>query len=173
MSSRPESSIPRMLRHVVNVLLCVLPLLLATCSENDPVAPTTPYADTEQQVWDLVNRHRAGLNPTVAILAMHDVITREARKHSEEMAANKSPFNHDGFQARIMAISAVLAVERGGENIAMNRGFPDPGAQAMTGWLNSPPHRANIEGEYTHTGVGVAKSADGSVFFTQIFIKVR
>jgi uncharacterized protein YkwD len=36
----------------------------------------------------------------------------------------------------------------------------------------SDKHRANIlNGEFTHAGVGIARAADGRVFFTQVFMK--
>ena len=47
-----------------------------------------------------------------------------------------------------------------GENIAFN--YSDPGT-VMTGWMNSPGHRANIlNGDYTEIGVGVARDAAGA-----------
>jgi uncharacterized protein YkwD len=58
-----------------------------------------------------------------------------------------------------------------GENIAYNKGQVDPVRVAVDQWLQSPKHRANIlRGNYTHTAVGVARTADGSVYLTQIFI---
>lgn len=40
----------------------------------------------------------------------------------------------------------------------------------MAGWLNSPPHLANIEkATFTVTGTGVAVAADGTYYWTLIF----
>ena len=40
----------------------------------------------------------------------------------------------------------------------------------MTGWLNSPGHRANIENaSYRAIGIGVARSSNGSYYWTQDF----
>jgi uncharacterized protein YkwD len=33
-----------------------------------------------------------------------------------------------------------------------------------------PGHRKNIEGPYEVTGIGVARNAQGEVYFTQIFV---
>ena len=41
----------------------------------------------------------------------------------------------------------------------------------VKGWINSPRHRKNIEGDYMYMGVGVAKDSKGISFFTQIFIR--
>ena len=43
----------------------------------------------------------------------------------------------------------------------------------MTAWLNSPGHRKNIEGDFTHIGIGVVKNDAGVYYFTQIFLKKR
>ncbi|WP_231590801.1 CAP domain-containing protein [Hymenobacter terrenus] len=44
-------------------------------------------------------------------------------------------------------------------------------ADFVNGWLNSPGHRANIEGNFTRTGIGVATSSTGRIYSTQIFIR--
>jgi uncharacterized protein YkwD len=142
-----------------------------SCSDDNPAGPAAPYADIEAKVLQLINQHRASLSPAAGALAVNDAISAQARKHSEEMAAGTAPFNHDGFDARVSAISTVIKVAMAGENIAMNKGYDDPASQAVSGWLNSAPHRANIEGDFTHTGIGVAKTTDGAVYFTQIFVK--
>jgi uncharacterized protein YkwD len=41
---------------------------------------------------------------------------------------------------------------------------------AVDGWLGSPHHRENIEGNFDRTGVGIARSGDGTYYYTQIFI---
>ena len=40
-------------------------------------------------------------------------------------------------------------------------------------WLNSQGHRENIEGDYNMTGIGISKSADGTPYFTEIFIRAQ
>jgi len=41
----------------------------------------------------------------------------------------------------------------------------------VNSWLNSSGHKKNIEGNYSHTGVGIAKNQYGTLYFTQIFVK--
>jgi uncharacterized protein YkwD len=43
--------------------------------------------------------------------------------------------------------------------------------EVVDGWLRSPGHRRNIEGDFRLTGIGVATARNGMVYFTQIFIK--
>jgi uncharacterized protein YkwD len=56
--------------------------------------------------------------------------------------------NHDGFVDRSENIikHKVLTV---GENIAYNYSTP----QAAGAWLNSPSHKENIVGNFTHFGI--------------------
>jgi uncharacterized protein YkwD len=49
---------------------------------------------------------------------------------------------------------------------------PDTAAGALDAWINSPPHRMNLLGPYTHVGVGTAKAEGGSDFWTMIFGRV-
>jgi uncharacterized protein YkwD len=47
-----------------------------------------------------------------------------------------------------------------------------PSADAtVTAWLNSPSHKANIEGDINLTGIGAAKASNGITYYTQIFYK--
>jgi uncharacterized protein YkwD len=57
------------------------------------------------------------------------------------------------------------------ENIALNQGYDDPVSLAVDQWMHSPGHRANIlRGIFTHSGIGIARAADGRVYITQVFI---
>ena len=54
-----------------------------------------------------------------------------------------------------------------GENIAW--GYRTPEA-VMTAWMNSPGHRANILNcKAKAVGVGLARKADGTPYWTQVF----
>ena len=55
-----------------------------------------------------------------------------------------------------------------GENIAMGQTSPE---QVMNGWMNSEGHRKNIlSPNFTQIGVGIAKNAEGRLYWTQQFI---
>ena len=42
----------------------------------------------------------------------------------------------------------------------------------MRAWMNSPGHRANILSKnYTQIGVGAAKKSNGTLYWTQEFLK--
>ena len=55
-----------------------------------------------------------------------------------------------------------------GENIAKGQQSP---AQVMSSWMNSAGHRQNIlSSNYTDIGVGVAKDANGAIYWVQMFV---
>jgi uncharacterized protein YkwD len=41
--------------------------------------------------------------------------------------------------------------------------------EVVDGWLKSPGHKRNIEGDFTLTGIGIASDKQGNIYFTQIF----
>lgn len=132
---------------------------------------TTPsVTDVETSVFNQINNYRKSQN--LSALTLHSTITEQARKHSQNMASGSVPFGHQGFSdQRLPAISKVITWSAAAENVAYNQSYADPATQAVQGWLNSSGHLKNIKGNYNLTGVGVAKTADGKFYFTQIFIK--
>ena len=97
-----------------------------------------------------------------------------ARAHSEDMARGRAPLGHDGFTKRADAVEEFLEFKEIAENVAMNNyARPRTVPVAMNGWLRSPHHRENIEGRFDVTGVGIARSRDGTYYFTQLFVARR
>src|SRR5262249_22129260 len=57
-----------------------------------------------------------------------------------------------------------------GENVGYQYGASDLATTMVQMWIKSPPHHANIvNGAFTETGVGVAKSRSGKYYFCQVF----
>jgi uncharacterized protein YkwD len=86
------------------------------------------------------------------------------------MAAESTPLGHAGFPDRIAALRRVMSCGASAENVASSLGYDEPAPEIVRGWLASRGHRANIEGPYERTGVGVARSATGKLYVTQIFV---
>jgi uncharacterized protein YkwD len=132
-----------------------------------PVVPTSQ----ELRTFELVNAERArqGLRP----LVWDAELTRMARTYSEKMA-RQNFFSHkapDGQGLRERAReSGIVGFKRMGENLAYNKGFADAASCAVVGWMRSEGHREHLlDGEFTRSGMGIARSADGRVYFTQVF----
>ncbi|MCZ7554821.1 MAG: CAP domain-containing protein [Bacteroidia bacterium] len=156
------------------LLLTVLCCILLSCSDEDPPVdpgPQIAVAEIEARIVLLINQHRVTKGLTALVQA--DVITREVRSHSANMAAGTVSFGHAGFDQRYSAVSQSIPIRAAAENVSTNYGFTDPAAQAVSSWLNSGPHTANIEGDYDLTGVGVARNSSGVLYFTQMFVKSR
>ena len=157
------TSRPRL--FALGLLVVVLSSLSLTVSAH---AAAATAAALELYVHELVNGHRAtlGLKPLALIPEISDI----ARVHSRDMATGRVAFSHVGFDGRGAEISKSIPYRTFAENVAMNYGLRTPGATAVSGWLQSPGHRRNIEGSFDLTGIGIVRSEDGTYFFTQLFM---
>lgn len=125
----------------------------------------------EDDVHALINGER--VTNALGTLVHDDALRRVARAHSEDMI-NRSFFSHtdpDGRSPFDRMAAASISFIAAGENIAWNMGFADPAQTAVTGWMNSAGHRANIlNTQFTHAGLGAAqRQSDGAWYFTQVF----
>ena len=160
------------------------PFLLGGCtflSENNLIplpTPETPTvtvssqpsaSDLELSVHQQVNDYRASKN--LPPLKLDPRISEQCRIHSQAMADGKVPVGHQGSQTRFQNIQKQIIWREIGENVAFNFGYPNPGKEAVQGWIKSPGHRRNMEGNYDLTGMGIVKNAKGEYYFTQIFVK--
>jgi uncharacterized protein YkwD len=129
------------------------------------------FTALEESVHQQVNQYRQSRN--LPPLKLDARISEQARVHSQAMASGKVPFSHNGFEGRVKAIAKSIPYRKAGENVAYNMGYSNPGEQAVEGWIKSPGHRQNMEGDFDLTGVGITKNAKGEYYFTQVFIKRR
>ncbi|PWT70857.1 MAG: CAP domain-containing protein [Bacteroidetes bacterium] len=121
----------------------------------------------EEDILYYVNLHRKskGLRP----LRLNSVESSVATRHSKDMATGKVPFGHQGFDDRAKTLRKKLgSITMVGENVASGQ---MTAKEAVDGWLHSPGHRRNIEGDFSMTGIGWAKDRRGMIYYTQIFTK--
>jgi len=133
---------------------------------DSKVIVTYDYNDTEAKLVTLINDYRVsqGLNS----LQVVNHISYKSQEHNEYMIDN-NVVNHDYFEQRSNNIIHVLGAVRVGENIAYN--YPTPEA-AMQAWENSPGHKANLLGDYTHFGISVTVDpVTGKKYYTNMFMK--
>jgi uncharacterized protein YkwD len=127
----------------------------------------TMPASMEADILTYVNEDRK--QHGLAALKLSDVESAIAAKHSRDMASGRVAFGHSGLDARAKAIRKALGeISSIGENVASG---PMNAREVVDGWLNSPGHKRNIEGDFTLTGIGYAQDTKGNIFFTQIFSK--
>jgi uncharacterized protein YkwD len=137
-------------------------------SADKQIVTSYNYNDVELKLVTLINNYRAskGLNTLEVI----NHISYKSEEHNIYMIEN-NVVNHDYFQQRTNNLMQVLGAERVGENVAYNYQTAE---SAMAAWLNSPSHKANIEGDYTHLGISVTVDTNtGKKYYTNMFMKKR
>lgn len=137
-------------------------------SLEEKIVTSYNYNDVELKLVTLINNHRASMGLNTLEVINH--ISFKSEEHNIYMIDNKV-VNHDYFQQRSNNLVQVLGAERVGENIAYNYQTAE---SAMAAWLNSPAHKANLEGDYTHLGISVSvDAATGKKYYTNMFMKKR
>jgi uncharacterized protein YkwD len=125
----------------------------------------------EVQCLNEVNRLRQ--SHRLVPLAFSENLLQVARSYSRRMAEEKF-FSHndpEGRSVRERVNEANIKWRMVGENLAFSNGYINPVAISLRGWMDSPGHRRNIlDPDWRHTAIGVWISADGTVYFTEIFL---
>jgi hypothetical protein len=137
-------------------------------STDNKVVTSYNYNEVELKLVTLINNHRANMGLNTLEVINH--ISFKSEEHNIYMIENKV-VNHDYFQQRSNNLVQVLGADRVGENIAYNYQTAE---SAMAAWLNSPAHKANIEGDYTHLGISVSvDETNGKKYYTNMFMKKK
>ena len=126
----------------------------------------------EQQCLDEINslRESRGLGR----LELSEGLLEIARDYSRRMAEERF-FSHtdpEGRTVRQRVSGAGIKWRVLGENLAYSNGYHNPVAASVNGWMDSDGHRRNIlDPSYRQTAIGAWISSDGTVYFTEIFLK--
>lgn len=129
--------------------------------------------DEERKMFEMINRERnkKGLESLIWNSKLADL----ARTYSEKMARERffSHFDRNGNdvaeRAKNMRITKWKLI---GENLFMSEDYEKIEQMAVKGWMKSPTHRDNIlEEKFNETGIGLARSRDGLIYITQVFIQ--
>lgn len=138
-------------------------------SSAPAAANTSGLSASESAVVTLVNQQRAANG--LPALTVNSALSHMARLKSQDMINNnyfshQSPTYGSPFD---MMKQFGISFTAAGENIA----YGQPTAQAvMDAWMNSPGHRANIlNSSYTQIGVGAVQNSNGTIYWTQEFIR--
>ena len=144
-------------------------LLLISCSEepvDDQVAlETFNVLELETELMRLTNEYRQSNG--LASVQFDPIAYTYANEHNDYMIA-KGSLSHDNFSSRASSISSETQAKEVAENVAKDYLTAE---STLEGWVNSAPHRANLEGNFTHMAISVKKTETGSLFYTQIFFR--
>jgi uncharacterized protein YkwD len=128
---------------------------------------SSSQASMEESILELINKYRKSKG--LGILKMHVAISDESKKHSANMANNKVPFSHEGFNSRAKKLETKIP---GMKSVAENVAYGQRSAkEVVEDWIKSPGHKMNIEWNYTQTGIGIAANKKGVLYYTQIFVR--
>ena len=136
-------------------------------TEQSTQIATTMTVD-EKEVFNLINQERA--NNGLSALKVDNEVQRVARIKAQDMVDNNyfshnSPTYGSPFD---MLNSFKVSYKSAGENIAGN----SSNSAAVTAWMNSSGHKANIlNSSYNYTGIGVVSSPKYGKIYVQIFIE--
>ena len=117
----------------------------------------TTTTEMERQILDWTNQERAKVHAPA--LKWDEHLAVAARLHSDEMAKAKD-LSH---QVKGEPVFTERLLDRGAHfsAAAENVGFADDAETLQSGWMHSPPHRANLlNPAYTEMGVGIVRFQD-------------
>ena len=128
---------------------------------------TSNMNSDEKEVFDLINKQRT--NNGLAALKNDSEVQRVARIKAQDMVDNNyfshtSPTYGSPFD---MLKNFKISYKTAGENIAGN----SSNSSAVTAWMNSSGHKANIlNSNFNYTGIGVVSSPKYGKMYVQLFI---
>ncbi|MBF4493081.1 CAP domain-containing protein [Flavobacterium sp. JLP] len=167
------------MKKIMRVMLFIAMLIaMNSCSAdtadgNDNSTPTEEtlitnytYNDSELETMQLINEYRLSIGLNALQIINH--ISAKCQEHNTYMIAN-NVMNHNDFVLRSDNLVKVLGAKKVGENVAYNYKTSEAVVKA---WLESPGHKENIEGDYTHFGLAVTTDKTGKKYYTNIFVKI-
>ncbi len=128
---------------------------------------TSSMNSDEKEVFDLINKQRT--KNGLPALKNDSEVQRIARIKAQDMVDNNyfshnSPTYGSPFD---MLKSFKVSYKTAGENIAAN----SSNSSAVTAWMNSSGHKANIlNSSFNYTGIGVVSSPRYGKMYVQMFI---
>ncbi len=131
---------------------------------NELVAPPVA-SDPAQSAAGALNAAR--VERGLPLLEWNDQVASAAQIHSDDMArsAVMQHAGSDGSRAGDRLTRVGFRWGAWGEAVAAGQPTPE---DVITAWLNSPPHRAILLGDYRYVGIGRATSAAGTPYWTLV-----
>ena len=119
----------------------------------------------ETEILELLNEYR--ITNGMSALNNNSTVKAVAFSHTDYMV-EEDDVSHANFFQRKQSLQENENAQVVSENVAY--GFTSA-QSVVNAWINSPSHRNNIEGNYTHFDISAEQNAEGDWYFTNIFIK--
>lgn len=145
----------------------IYPNSSSNTGNNQNTQTDSTLNSNEKEVFDLINKQRT--NNGLSVLKIDNEVQRVARIKAQDMVNNNyfshtSPTYGSPFD---MLKSFKVSYKTAGENIAGN----SSNSGAVTAWMNSSGHKANIlNSSFNYTGIGVVSSPKYGKVYVQMFI---
>lgn len=161
-------------------LLFVLSFAVFSCSKDDDASDesnqeqgttdeetdgSTDEISVADEIFKLVNEHRQSQG--LAVLERSATADQLAVEHTQYMIG-QGRISHDNQDDKFNTLKEKESARGFGENVAAGQ---NSAKSVMSAWLNSEGHRGNIEGNYTHIGIGAIEDQNGNYYYTQIFYR--
>ena len=138
-----------------------------TEENNQTPANNISLSQDEKEVLNLINVQRK--NNGLSELKIDNEVQRVARIKAQDMNDNNY-FAHESptYGSPLQKFNSFrISYKTAGENIAGN----SSNSGAVTAWMNSPGHKANIlNSSYNYTGIGVVNNSRYGKLYVQMFI---
>ena len=154
-------------------MVALLAMLTFSCASDDfhesldqtVLEKAPPAKEIELEILELINSYRISEN--LSPLNNLSIIKSVAFTHTDYMVS-VNQVSHDNFYKRKTSLVENVSATKVTENVA----YAYSSAQSVVNaWLDSPGHRANIEGDFTDFEISAEMNSEGKWFFTNIFIK--
>ena len=163
-----------LMKSKVYLIMALCAVLNFSCSSDElkdesieiTVLQKAPMAKTiEVEILELINEYR--IEKDLTPLNNLSVIKSVAFTHTDYMVS-VNQVSHDNFFRRKSSLVQNAAAKKVSENVAYAY---TTAPSVVKAWLNSPSHKATIEGDFTDFDISAEQNSDGKWYFTNIFIK--
>lgn len=161
--------------------LLTLLVALSSCSPRLTVPESACKASAATSAATLAEVNAYRRSRGLRALEPHPGLTRLAENHTRALlgqylnsSRKELVVNHAGVKGRMNAAFSDLGMVGFGENVAAVSSHPPSlPTHLRLLWQASPEHHRIMVGDYTHTGVAIAKDEHGTAFATQVFGKME
>lgn len=146
---------------------------IATVNTGGGYNSTFNGEENERKVYSLINRERQ--KQGLSYLEWNGDLARLARDYSQQMAEEDFFSHYDNRGASVVERARGMRIKgwrKIGENLFESIGDRNYVSSSVIRWMKSPAHRLNIlDPQWTQTGIGIARSRDGKIYITQVFVE--
>jgi uncharacterized protein YkwD len=161
---------------LIKLFSSFLMILFMSCSSDEEaqkdgnsiiIVKEYTYSPIELETMTIINDYRKSIGLNALEIINH--VSYKSEEHDHYMIAN-NVVNHDAFVERSDNIIQALGALKVSENVAYNY---NSAQGVFDAWMNSPSHKQNIIGNFTHFGLAIKENpVNGRKYYTNIFVKM-